>query len=671
MVLCLSALALVASSQVIHPYRSLPTGNAVVMSTSDFNPQISTRNEWVPQVLTENEGLPTLAVGPSNSLKAGSVTSTKRGNAGSKFPGITFTGWVPPDPDMAVGPDYVVTTVNSDLAFFRKSDGAKVFQQTMDGSGFFSGIGVTSNFTFDPKCFYDKLSGRFFVLICEQSDSPQVSKALLAVSDDSNPNGTWFKYRIETASDDGSGNHWLDYPGFGFNKDAIVITGNMFPFASGGVFTQFAVIPKTPLLTGASATVQYLRDATMFTVQPSRTADSTQANVYGATALNTTTIRLVAITNPGGGAALVKKDVAVPAWVRPSAVPVNGGRFLDGLDGRLYNCHFRAGRVVTAHTTKAGDGRMKVRWYEFNVNTWPVSGNPTLKQSGDILLSGTNTHMPAINTNTAGDISIIYTRCNASTNPETVQSSRFAVDPLGQIGAPVSLQLSSGLYGGSGTNRWGDYFACEVDPNDNLTFWGIGMVAGAGGAWITTFHKWTVSSGTGEDTLVAPGAVSTIQGTPITGDLATISSSDNNRYTIQSYFIDKFGDPVGPNGTPTAQVASFQADFDLDMSQGTLQDLKAVLEANANTTGVSAQVFAWNWGTGTFTLVGSVALGTTDKVNTVSIPKSALSSYVDGTGNVRLLVRAIYPLRNGRPNRIPPQFLFNTDRVAVSPSFGS
>ncbi|MCC7230204.1 MAG: hypothetical protein IT203_07400, partial [Fimbriimonadaceae bacterium] len=332
------------NGDAVLPYKQLSTGAGVAMSTTDFNPQIVEHFELNPRPLSANEGLPSYPTGPSNSLKAGSVTTKANGKLRANFPGIGFTGWVPPDPEIAVGPNFIVSTVNSDIAFFNKTTGVKTFQQSMDGSGFFSGIGVTSSFVFDPKCFFDKLSQRFFVIICEEDDATSTSKMLLAVSDDADPAGTWYKYRIETKATDSGNDYWLDYPGFGYNKDAIVFTGNMFPFASGGVFIQFVVIPKAPLLTGGAANAQYLKDNTMFTVQPSRVPEVGQANIYGVSALDSTTIRLVALTNLLATPTLLKKDVAVPSWSRPNAVPAAGGRLLDGLDGRLYNCHFRGGR---------------------------------------------------------------------------------------------------------------------------------------------------------------------------------------------------------------------------------------------------------------------------------------------------------------------------------------
>ena len=656
------------SNEVILPYRQIPTGPATVMNTAEFSPQIKERFEFTARPLSPNETPKVIPVGKSNNLRAGNVTTTKRGQLRAKFPGIGFTGFVPPDPDLAVGPNHIVAVVNSDVAFFNKATGLKTFQQSGDGNGFFNNIGVTSDFTFDPKCYFDRLSQRFFVLFLELGAAD--SKVLLAVSDDADPNGTWFKYRIEAKVTEGSNTWWLDYPGFAVNKDAVVFTGNMFPLggSASGVFTSIAVLPKAPLLTGGSSTASYIKDTTMFTLQVARTADASQSIIYGAATASTSSIRMTALTNLTGTPTLQKADVTVPVFGLPSDVPAASGRMLDGLDGRLYNAHFRGGRLVTAHTVKHTDGRMKARWYEFAVNNWPNSGTPSLRQAGDILLGGTNTHMPAINTNSAGDISVIFSRNNASTNPETCIAVRFATDPLNTMGAPQVIATSAGTYGGAGFNRWGDYFGCEIDPVDNLTFWGIGMVGAVGGNWTTHINKWSVSSGAGA-VLVDPLGESLVQGTHMGGDLISISASDNNKYSLRSILIDRSGQETTSGIAAVGQVASFQVDFDLDLTQGAVVDLKAVIEASVNSSGPTGQIFAYNWNTGTFKSIGNFSMSSSDRTATISIPRTSISNYVDATGQVRILVRAFAPVRGGRPSRIPPQFIFNVDRVALSPGF--
>ena len=121
-----------------------------------------------------------------------------------------------------------------ELAFFTKN-GTKTFQQRLDNSGnpgFFEPIGG-GNFTFDPKCFYDHYSNRFFVLALETYGSTQ-SYITFAVSDDDDPNGVWYKYRTPSVVQVGSTTYWVDYPGLGFDQDGFYVTGNLFRLSGGG-----------------------------------------------------------------------------------------------------------------------------------------------------------------------------------------------------------------------------------------------------------------------------------------------------------------------------------------------------------------------------------------------------------------------------------------------------
>jgi hypothetical protein len=102
-----------------------------------------------------------------NDLPVGSVAPLDRFQAQALWPAISNTGWYPPDPDIAVGPNHVVAVVNSSIAFFTKS-GTKQFQRT--ALDFFSGMGA-GTFIFDPKCFYDRVRGRYVIVFLEQSNS--------------------------------------------------------------------------------------------------------------------------------------------------------------------------------------------------------------------------------------------------------------------------------------------------------------------------------------------------------------------------------------------------------------------------------------------------------------------------------------------------------------------
>ena len=72
---------------------------------------------------------------------------------------------------------------------------------------------------------------RFVVIALERVDSlfNNVSRILLAVSDDENPFGTWYYVAINSNVNIG-GAAWADYPGLAIDEEAVYITANMFRF---------------------------------------------------------------------------------------------------------------------------------------------------------------------------------------------------------------------------------------------------------------------------------------------------------------------------------------------------------------------------------------------------------------------------------------------------------
>ena len=165
--------------------------------------------------------------------------------SGIGFTGILNTGWTPPDPHMAVGPDHVVLMTNGAIAFFTKDGGLTFQDQIEGGDGFWGSLGATG-FVFDPEVLYDPLSGRFFAMAAEAFAPGDTSFVLVAVSDDSDPNGTWHKYRFDTSALAGD---LFDSPNMGVDNLALYITGDGFGITSNyPIYAKFSqlVTRKVP-----------------------------------------------------------------------------------------------------------------------------------------------------------------------------------------------------------------------------------------------------------------------------------------------------------------------------------------------------------------------------------------------------------------------------------------
>jgi hypothetical protein len=129
---------------------------------------------------------------------------------------------IPPDPIGAAGPNHVVNVVNTSIEWYTK---AGVQQNSESLADFFTSLSPATN-TFDPKVIYDQYAGRFLVVTLEVVDNganelTNVSSIFVAVSDDSNPNGTWYFTSIDAKEDISSNDHWADYPGFAVGENAV------------------------------------------------------------------------------------------------------------------------------------------------------------------------------------------------------------------------------------------------------------------------------------------------------------------------------------------------------------------------------------------------------------------------------------------------------------------
>ncbi|MEQ8768989.1 MAG: hypothetical protein RIB60_00615 [Phycisphaerales bacterium] len=427
-------------------------------------------------------------VGENDLRPDGELLRVPRASLLSSFTALNSTGWVPPDPALAVGPNHVVVSVNQSLAFYTKA-GTLQFQAILGSQGspgFFETVGA-GNFAFDPKCFYDHYADRFVVLALEVYST--TAYVTIAVSDDSDPNGTWYKYRTDAVTTIGSSTYWWDYPGLSFDQDAYYVTSNLFILQGGGNGfggAGYRVFDKAPLLSGAPAVFSTLRDGGSASVQACQHFGNNPAPYFASEGPGAT-MRLQAITNPLTTPTLVTTDVTIPSYSGAFDAPVNGGGAISTVGSRIMNCAWRNDKAYVAHTV--GGGTNNARWYEFDMNNWPFGGTPTNTQVGQINMgSGIHSFFPAIYPNDDGSLGLVFGSSSPSDRVSMYVTGRNTDDAPGVMGDPVLVRTGN-LNGTSG--RWGDYYDIAVDPTDGTTFWAIGQTdessAGGWDPWVAQF----------------------------------------------------------------------------------------------------------------------------------------------------------------------------------------
>lgn len=453
-----------------------------------------------------------LPAGTPNDLPLGATLEELRARPGELWPGIGQTGWIPPDPALAVGPHHIVTTVNQSLAFYTK-DGTQQFYATL--TSFFSSVGA-GDFVFDPKCFYDHYAGRFVVVAPEVYGNSE-AWITIGVSDDDDPHGTWYQYRTNAVVQVGATTFWWDYPGVGYDYQAYYVTSNLFGLNQGGWGgVGYRVFLKEALLSGEPATYHTLRDGSSASVQVAQHFGWPQAPFFVSVASGST-IRIQALRNPTTNPTLVTRNVAVPPFSGPFDAPTAGGGAIWLIDARIMNVHWRDGNLYAAHHVSDGS-RNFARWYHFQTNDWPNSGGPTLAQSGNVD-GGPDVHtwFPAIYSNADHEVALVLSSSSPTQRVAVNATGRLPSDPPGTMGALTLLKLGTV----NTTGRWGDYYDVAIDPVDDTRFWVIGEYPESWGwsNWISSF------SVAGDE---APLAIIDDAGAMLGGESRTLDVLDND-----------------------------------------------------------------------------------------------------------------------------------------------
>lgn len=549
------------------------------------------------------------------------------------FLGVNFTGWTPPDPEIAVGPNHIVQMTNGAIAFFDLA-GNLLFQDEIEDSFGFWGAQGATGFVFDPECLYDPHSGRFFAMACERGTGSR-SYYLLAVSDDSNPMGTWHKYRIDVTHVDND----IDSPNMAVDADVVYLTADFF----GPDKYQVLMIEKAPLLSGGAINSREftLIGASEQSIGIPITYDATAPAQYMIQSAETNTpngitfseVRMHAIRNQLTNPTRVTFDVAVPTYSYPNQPPQQGTSNRPFLfEPRFWSCMYVNGSLWAVHHVNST--RARARWYEFRMNGWPQSGqNPTLRQWGELDYGGgIHTFFPSIAADAQGNAVIFFSRSSTSEFISIGRAFRRHDDPLNTFRPMEFVKESTSPY--TAANRWGDYSHVEPTPGVMGEFWGTHEWTDVPNGWRTWIAKVKTS------TLVAATLTgfNVVLGGHLGGGLAQLTESDDDYLRTKSGFGTTFTDLHQLRLNVTASTAVTNP-----------TRLKVTIESRISHASGTARVFLRNRNTGNFENVGAYAIGQTDLVH--EIDNLDASRYVNN-GVITLQVRH---------NVVVPVFAFRFD----------
>src|SRR5438105_11764732 len=193
----------------------------------------------------------------------------------------------PPDQGMCAGNGYVVEAVNDVFNVFDTSGNSVLPDNTstsivagfprnvnhaVDLNSFYGypaainrTTGVRGQFVTDPSCLYDAATQRFFVVVLTLDTLPSgafthVNHLDIAVSQTSNPTGSWNIYRVDVTNDGTNtggtnpGPYLGDYPHIGADSSGFYITTNAYPWCCNGFSgAQIYAFSKAELASGAAS----------------------------------------------------------------------------------------------------------------------------------------------------------------------------------------------------------------------------------------------------------------------------------------------------------------------------------------------------------------------------------------------------------------------------------
>lgn len=430
---------------------------------------------------------------------------------GTSFLGgqLSESGFVPPDTQMSVGPTQILMCINGRIKVFDKAGNLGALNTTTDN--FFAS--VRSAGTSDPQVRYDRLTQRWFVVMIDVANTN--NRIMVAVSSGPTITGaaSFTFYFFNQASPPSApgfpaavASQFADYPSCGVDANAIYVACNMFsPFSGVDAY----VIRKSSVTSGGPIVVTAFRKivngsagAGPYAARGVDNDDAASTEGYFIGVDNATfgTLMMRRVSTPGGTPTMsANLSITVPSTSFPAAFGSQGGQPPDPLDDRLFAATLHKDKISnvtsiwTAHnirTTNAGvastSGTMNSsRWYQIG----SLTSTPALLQSGtkyDTAASNPRHHtIPSVAMSGQGHMALGGTIYGNTEFLEVGVSGRLRTDGPGSIQADTVAQTSSTGYAaqGAGTQRWGDYSATVVDPNDDQTIWTIQEYCNAANSW--------------------------------------------------------------------------------------------------------------------------------------------------------------------------------------------
>ena len=537
--------------------------------------------------------------------------------------GLGFSGAVPPDPVVDVGPDYVIQATNSatgsTVNIYDKTDGSlevgPFSMQSLATSGTDCATGAG-----DPIILYDEAASRW--MLSEFSEFGNKLCVYISITSDV-MSGGWYSYEF-------SADFFPDYPKYAVWPDAYYVGTNE---DSG---PALYAMDRVSMLAGSPATMQRFQVSSLnaFAFQM-----LTPADLDGATPPPAGSPGIFirhrddeahnAGTANGSADQLEIYEMSIN-WNNPAASQLNGPTVINVAEFDSHFCGYTTFSclpqpngatdldplrevvmwglqyrnmgtyevIVGTHVTDTtGTDVAAPRWWELRR---PIGGNWAVHQEGTYSPDTRNRWMSSAAMDQTGNIALAYSIGSSTLNPGIRYTGRLATDPAG-----VMTQGETTIASGAGqqwSERWGDYSSMSVDPEDGCTFWYTNEYTQANGNWATRLASFSFDE--------CLGGSFSLSGSSLSQDLC-VPPNALTAIPVEVSALGGFSDDVSLSltGLPSGFLASFSTN---PVTPSGSSDLVISADASVAAGSYSYEVVGSAVDASDSTLSGSVDVYTTD-----------------------------------------------------------
>jgi len=408
------------------------------------------------------------------------------------------SGFLPPDPTGAVGPNHYLHSVNSLVKIFDKTGNLLLGPVSLSS---FLGNGSNNG---DPIVLYDQLADRWIV-----SEFGAATNSLsIGVSATNDPTGAYNVWDYVFPAG------FPDYPHYGVWHDGYYGTVNL-----GGVSTQGFVMERDVMLAGGASPKILIFNLPQVVVNPNQVKSPEPANLLGTsqddawsgvsfdhlkvweivmdwnnTSNSTISNPLEIPTDPfDSGELFGNGNGAIHQPGTSQRLSGHGGIISFAANYRSFGTH--NSWLITFNTFIDNNETGGIRWIELrndNVNPWEIFQEGTYS-----IADGHSRLMSSSAMDAAGNIALAYTTASTTLPVSLRYTGRFDGDPLGQMTVAETV-IIDGPGVRTNTNRYGDYSHMTMDPN-NFTFWYTADYFSSNNNWRTQIAAFALSGGFAKD----------------------------------------------------------------------------------------------------------------------------------------------------------------------------